>query len=146
MHYAVHGNTAAEVIFNRVDSEKENIGLTNFKGSMPTRAETEIAKNYLTYEELQVLNRLVSAYLDIVEINALKRKTMTMQDWIHELDSFLKMTYNDILHTKGTVSHEEALKKAHAEYDKYMKTHLTRAEKDYLEIMNIEFKKIGKNN
>ncbi len=88
----------------------------------------------------------MSAYLDIVEINALKRKTMTMQDWIHELDSFLKMTYNDILHTKGTVSHEEALKKAHAEYDKYMKTHLTRAEKDYLEIMNIEFKKIGKNN
>ena len=71
---------------------------------------------------------------------------MTMQDWINELDSFLEMTHNDILHTKGTVSHEEALKKAHEEYDKYMQTHLTRAEKDYLEIMNIEVKEIEKNN
>ena len=113
---------------------------------MPTRKETEIAKNYLTYEELQVLNRLVSAYLDIAEINALKRKTMTMHDWVNELDSFLKMTHNDILQTKGIVSHEEALKKAHAEYDKYMQKHLTRAEKDYLEIMNIELKELEKNN
>ena len=146
MHYAVSSNTAAEIVYNRVDSKKDNIGLTNFKGDMPTRKETEIAKNYLSYEELQILNRLVSAYLDIAEINALKRKTMTMQDWIHELDSFLKMTHNDILHTKGNVSHEEALKKAHEEYDKYMQTHLTRAEKDYLEIMNIEVKEIEKNN
>ena len=146
MHYAVSSNTAAEIVYNRVDSKKDNIGLTNFKGDMPTRKETKIAKNYLSYEELQILNRLVSAYLDIAEINALKRKTMTMQDWVHELDSFLKMTHNDILHTKGTVSHEEALKKAHEEYDKYMQKHLTRAEKDYLEIMNIEVKEIEKNN
>ena len=146
MHYAVSSNTAAEIVYNRVDSSKDNIGLTNFKGDMPTRKETEIAKNYLTYEELQVLNRLVSAYLDIAEINALKRKPMTMQDWVNELDSFLKMTHNDILHTKGIVSHEEALKKAHAEYDKYMQKHLTRAEKDYLEIMNIELKELEKNN
>ena len=120
--------TAAEIVYNRVDSNKENIGLTNFKGDTPTRKETEIAKNYLSMEELQVLNRLVSAYLDVAEINALKRKTMTMKDWIGELDSFLTMTHNDILHTKGTVSHEEALKKAHEEYDKYMKNHLTKAE------------------
>ncbi len=146
MHYAVSSNTAAEIVYNRVDSKKDNIGLANFKGDMPTRKETEIAKNYLCYEELQILNRLVSAYLDIAEINALKRKTMTMRDWVHELDSFLKMTHNDILHTKGTVSHEEALKKAHEEYDKYMQKHLTRAEKDYLEIMNIEVKEIEKNN
>lgn len=146
MHYAVSSNTAAEIVYNRVDSSKDNIGLTNFKGDMPTRKETEIAKNYLTYEELQVLNRLVSAYLDIAEINALKRKTMTMQDWVNELDSFLKMTHNDILQTKGIVSHEEALKKAHAEYDKYMQKHLTRAEKDYLEIMNIELKELENNN
>ena len=146
MHFAVSNNTAAEIVYNRVDSNKDNIGLTNFKGDIPTRKETEIAKNYLTYEELQVLNRLVSAYLDIAEINALKRKAMTMQDWINELDSFLKMTHNDILHTKGTVSQEEALKKAHAEYDKYMQNHLTKAEKDYLEIMNIELKEIEKNN
>ena len=146
MHYAVSSNTAAEIIYNRVDSKKDNIGLTNFKGDYPTKSETEIAKNYLTYEELQVLNRLVSVYLDIAEINALKRKAMTMQDWINELDSFLKMTHNDILHTKGMVSHEEALKKAHEEYDKYMQNHLTKAEKDYLKIMNIELKEIEKNN
>ena len=146
MHYAVSKNTAAEIVYNRVDSNKENIGLTNFKGDTPTRKETEIAKNYLSMEELQVLNRLVSAYLDVAEINALKRKTMTMKDWIGELDSFLTMTHNGILHTKGTISHEEALKKAHEEYDKYMKKHLTRAEKDYLEIMNIDIKEIETNN
>ena len=146
MHYAVSKNTAAEIVYNRVDSNKENIGLTNFKGDTPTRKETEIAKNYLSMKELQILNRLVSAYLDVAEINALKRKTMTMKDWIGELDSFLTMTHNDILYTKGTVSHEEALKKAHEEYDKYMKKHLTRAEKDYLEIMNIDIKEIETNN
>ena len=146
MHYAVSKNTAAEIVYNRVDSNKENIGLTNFKGDTPTRKETEIAKNYLSMEELQILNRLVSAYLDVAEINALKRKTMTMKDWIGELDSLLTMTHNDILHTKGTISHEEALKKAHEEYDKYMKNHLTKAEKDYLEIMNIDIKEIETNN
>ena len=146
MHYAVSKNTASEIVYNRVDSNKENIGLTNFKGDTPTRKETEIAKNYLSMEELQILNRLISAYLDVAEINALKRKTMTMKDWVGELDSFLTMTHNDILHAKGTVSHEEALKKAHAEYDKYMKKHLTRAEKDYLEIMNIDIKEIETNN
>ena len=146
MHYAVSNNTAAEIVYNRVDSNKNNIGLTNFKGDMPTRKETEIAKNYLTYEELQVLNRLVSAYLDVAEINALKRRVMTMQDWINELDSFLKMTHNDILNSKGNISHEEALKKAHEEYDKYMQNHLTQVEKDYLEVMNIELKEIDNNN
>lgn len=92
MHYAVHGNTAAEVIFNRVDSKKENIGLTNFKGNMPTRAETE--------------------------------------------------THKDILEGAGTISHEKALEKAHKEYDKYMRNHLTQAEKDYLEIMGEDTKKL----
>ena len=90
MHYAAHGNTAAEVIFTRVDANKDNLGLTNFKGDMPTREETEIAKNYLTEEELNILNRMVSAYLDVAEINALDRHPMTMKDWIMELDSFLK--------------------------------------------------------
>lgn len=146
MHYATHGKTAAEVIFTRVDANKENLGLTNFKGDMPTREETEIAKNYLTEEELNILNRMVSAYLDVAEINALDRHPMTMHDWIVELDSFLKMTRKNILTHAGSVSHEEALRKAHKEYDKYMQTHLTRAEKDYLEIMNIEIKEIEKNN
>ena len=142
MHYAVHGNTAAEVIFNRVDSSKENIGLTNFKGSMPTRAETEIAKNYLSEEELKILNRMVSAYLDVAEINALNMHPMTMKDWVKELDKFLTITHKDILNGAGTISHEKALKKAHKEYDNYMKTHLTQAEKDYLEIMGKDIKKL----
>ena len=142
MHYAVHGNTAAEVIYNRVDSNKENIGLTNFKGNIPTKSETEIAKNYLTKEELQILNRMVSAYLDIAEINALNMHPMTMKDWTNELDNFLKMTKSDILNNKGTISHEQALKKAHEEYDKYMQSHLTQAEKDYLEIMGEDIKKL----
>ena len=142
MHYATHGNTAAEVIFNRVDSEKENIGLTIFKGSVPTKAETEVAKNYLTLEELDFLNKLVTAYLDVAEVNALRMRAMTMSDWIKELDSFLTMTHNDILNNKGTISHEKALEKAHKEYDKYMKNHLTQAEKDYLEIMGEDIKKL----
>ena len=142
MHYAVHGNTAVEVIFNRVDSNKENIGLTNFKGNMPTKAETEIAKNYLSEKELQILNRMVSAYLDVAEINALNMHPMTMKDWTKELDSFLTMTHKDILNHKGKVSHEETLKKAHEEYDKYMKNHLTQAEKDYLEIMGEDIRKL----
>ena len=142
MHYATHGNTAAEVIFNRVDSKKENIGLTNFKGSVPTKAETEVAKNYLTMEELDFLNKLVTAYLDVAEVNALRMHAMTMSDWIKELDSFLTMTHNDILNNKGTISHEKALEKAHKEYDKYMKSHLTQAEKDYLEIMGEDIKKL----
>lgn len=142
MHYATHGHTAAEIIFNRVDANKNNIGLTNFKGDMPTRAETEIAKNYLTEDELNILNRMVSAYLDIAEINALDHHVMTMKDWVNELDSFLKMTRKNILAHAGNVSHEEALKKAHNEYDKYMQNHLTRAEKDYLDIINAELKDI----
>lgn len=142
MHYAVHGNTAAEVIFNRVDSEKENIGLTNFSGNSPTKAETEIAKNYLSEKELDLLNRMVSAYLDVAEINALNMHPMTMKDWIRELDGFLTMTHKDILNGAGKISHEKALQKAHEEYDKYMKTHLTQVEKDYLEIMGEDIKKL----
>ena len=144
IHYATHGSTAAEVIFYRVDSKKENIGLTNFKGNYPMKNETEIAKNYLTEEELNILNRMVSAYLDVAEINALDRHPMTMQDWIDELDSFLKMTRKDILKDSGKISHEQALKKAHEEYDKYMQTHLTTAEQDYLDILNKEIEEIDK--
>ena len=144
MHYATHGQTAAEVIFHRVDSEKDYLGLTNFKGDYPTKSETEIAKNYLTEKELNILNRMVSAYLDIAEINALDRHPMTMQDWVNELDSFLKMTRKDILKGSGTISHKEALEKAHKEYDKYMKKHLTTAEQDYLEVLNKRIEEIDK--
>lgn len=144
MHYATHGHTAAELIFTRVDSEKENLGLTNFKGKYPTKSETEIAKNYLTEEELNILNRMVSAYLDVAELNALDRRPMTMQDWVNELDTFLKMTRKDILSNSGTISHKKALEKAHKEYDKYMQNHLTIAERDYLDILNKEVSEIEK--
>ena len=116
MHYAVSNNTAAEIVYN---SKKDNIGLTNFKGDMPTRKETEIAKNYLNSEELQILNRLVSAYLDIAEINALKRKTMTMQDWIEKLNVFLQFNGKEILHNAGKIFAKVAQELAYREYDKF---------------------------
>ena len=145
MHYAVSGHTAPEIIFDRVDSSKENIGLTNFKGDMPTRSETEVAKNYLSAEELKLLNQMVSAYLDVAEINALNGHPMTMKDWAVELDAFLTMTKKDILKNAGKVSHKDALDKAHKEYDKYMKSHLTKAEKDYLKIVGDDIKKFSEN-
>ena len=143
MHYATQGKTTPELIFSRVDSNKENLGLTNFKGNVPTKSEVEIAKNYLTEDELKALNRMVSSYLDIAEINALNREPMTMQDWIEELDAFLKITRKDILKNSGKISHEEALRKAHKEYDDYIEKHLTVAERDYLEIMNLEVQELN---
>lgn len=98
----------------------------------------------MTEEELNVLNRIVSAYLDITEINALDHHVMAMKDWRKKLDSFLKMTRKNILDNAGSVSHEEALIKAHKEYEKYMQNHLTQAEKDYLEIMKCELKELEK--
>ena len=149
LHYAITGHTAAELIYNRVNSEKENMGLTTWKEApdgMIYKYDVSIAKNYLNEDELKKLNNLTNFFLDYAESMAEENQVMTMKDWIGELDSFLTMTHNDILHTKGTVSHEEALKKAHEEYDKYMKNHLTKAEKDYLEIMNIDIKEIETNN
>jgi hypothetical protein len=118
MHWATHGQTAAEVIYSRIDAHKPNLGLTNFKGIKPTKQETEIAKNYLNEKELNVLNRMVTAYLELAELQALNLKPMYMMDWIERLDDFLKMTGNDILQNSGTVSHEQALKKASSEYEK----------------------------
>ena len=94
-------------------------------------------------EELDKLNRMVSAYLDVAEINALDRHPMTMQDWVNELDMFLKMTRKDILNGSGVVSHKQALKKAHEEYDKYMQKHLTKAEKDYLDVLNKDISELN---
>lgn len=135
IHYAVSGHTAAEIVFNRANHEKNHMGLISFSGAEPTKEETEIAKNYLSPEELDALNRLVSAYLDVAEINALSRVPMSMEDWSKELDSFLSMTRKDILSGKGVVSHAEALKKAHEEYDFYQKGLLSAGEKDYLEYL-----------
>jgi hypothetical protein len=117
MHWAAHGNTTAEIVYKRIDATKPNLGLTNFKGNKPTKQETEIAKNFLTAEELNILNRIVSAYLDLAEIQALNRKRMYMKNWIEKLDEFIKISGNEILQHSGTISHQQAIDKAHNEYN-----------------------------
>ncbi|VVH61978.1 Putative DNA-binding protein in cluster with Type I restriction-modification system [uncultured Gammaproteobacteria bacterium] len=144
MHWASHGETAAETIYRRVNSKKEHIGLTSFKGEIPTKKEVEIAKNYLAEDELNILNRMVTAFLEIAEIQALDRTPMYMADWIKQLDSFLKMTNKDILQHSGAVSHQKAIEKAHSEYKTYkekIKNRITQVEKDF--IKQIESKTKG---
>lgn len=146
MHWAAHGNTAAEVIFNRIDADKPNLGLTIFKGEKPTKQETEIAKNYLSESELNILNRTVTAYLEIAELQALNQRPMYMKDWIARLDDFLKMTGYEILQNAGTISHDQALKKAKEEYEKYKeqtKNLLTKAEEHFLTHIENANKKLG---
>jgi len=135
MHWASHGETAAETVYKRVDSDREHIGLTHFKLQVPTKKEVEIAKNYLTEAELDILNRMVTAFLEIAEIQALDRTPMYMADWIKQLDIFLKMTNKDILQHSGTISHQEAIEKAHSEYEIYkerIKNRITQVEKDFI--------------
>ena len=144
MHWASHGETAAETIYRRVNSAKEHIGLTSFKGEIPTKKEVEIAKNYLAEDELNILNRMVTAFLEIAEIQALDRTPMYMADWIKQLDSFLKMTNKDILQHAGSISHQKAIDKAHSEYAIYkekIKNRITQVEKDF--IKQIETKTKG---
>ena len=139
MHWASHGHTAAEIIYQRIDAKKPNLGLTNFKGTKPTKQEIEIAKNYLNEEELNILNRMVTAYLDLAEIQALNRKPMYMKTWIEKLDEFINITGNDILKHSGNISHQQAIDKANEEYEKYKeqtKNELSEAEKHF--IANIE--------
>lgn len=119
MHWAAHGQTAAEIIHRRVDASRPNMGLTNWVGSRINKNETESAKNYLTDEELELLNRIVSLYLDFAELQAIQRKAMTMRDWISKLDDFLQLSGRELLTHAGTVSHEAALTKAHEEYEKF---------------------------
>ena len=114
---------------------KEHIGLTNFKGEIPTKKEVEIAKNYLAEDELNILNRMVTAFLEIAEIQALNRTPMYMADWIQQLDAFLKMTNKNILQHSGAISHQEAIEKAHSEYEIYkekIKNRITQVEKDFI--------------
>ena len=135
MHWAAHGHTAAEIIYHRIDATKPNLGLTTFKGKKPTQQETEIAKNYLNEDELNLLNRMVTAYLELAELQALNRKPMYMKDWIARLDDFLKMTGNSILAHAGSISHEKAVEKAKNEYQKFRATSLqepTTAEEDFV--------------
>jgi hypothetical protein len=119
MHWAAHGQTAAEVISRRADAAKPNMGLTSWPGSRPRREDVAIAKNYLAAEELEGLNRIVTAYLEFAELQARNRKAMYMRDWIAKLDDFLRLSEHNILTHAGKVSHEAALAKAEAEYEKF---------------------------
>ena len=121
MHWAAHKHTAAEVIYQRANAEKEHMGLTSWQGKFIKRADVEVAKNYLNKDELDALNKIVTAYLDIAEVHALNHEPMYMKDWLETIDDYLKMTRRDILRTKGTVTHKQAIKKAYDEYEKYKK-------------------------
>ena len=135
MHWASHGETAAETIYKRVNSLKEHLGLTSFKGEIPTRNEVEIAKNYLAEDELNILNRMVTAFLEIAELQALDRTPMYMADWIKQLDTFLKMTNKEILQHPGAIRHHKAIEKTHSEYEIYkekIKNRITQVEKDFI--------------
>lgn len=142
IHYAVHGQTAAEVIYNRADAEKEFMGLTTFKGNRPYLADAVIAKNYLSEQELRSLGQLVSGYLDFAERQAERQQTMTMQDWTKHLDTILTATGENLLSGSGSVSHEKAVSKAEAEYKKYQAKTLSDVEKSFLDTVKDIQKKI----
>jgi hypothetical protein len=134
MHWAPHGHTAAEIIHDRADAARLNMGMTSWQWTRPTREEAVIAKNYLTVEELEALNRIVNAYLEFAELQALSRKPMYMRDWISKLDDFLRMGEREILTHAGTISHEQALRKADLEFDEYRVRQLaqtSQVEKDF---------------
>lgn len=119
MHWAAHKHTAAEVIYQRADADKDNMGLTTWSGKRIKLSDVEVAKNYLDEKELDALNKIVTAYLDIAEVHALNQEPMYMKDWLETIDDYLRMTRRDILTTKGKVTHQQALEKAHSEYEKY---------------------------
>jgi hypothetical protein len=141
LHYAVHGHTAAELIFNRVDADKPFMGLTSFEGELPRVKDIGVAKNYLSEDELKVLNNLVSGYFDFAEVQAMKKKPMYMEDYIYQLDAILSSTGEKLLDGAGRVSHQQAMDKAQAEYKKFQAKTLTEVERSYLEtIKSIEIK------
>lgn len=145
MHYSVHGHTAAEIIYERADAEKDFMGLTTWSGAMPTKPEAEIAKNYLTHEEIKSLNRIVSLYLDFAEMQAEEHRPMYMKDWINILDDFLRISRKDILTHAGKISAKLAKEKADHEYGKFKertKNDLSPVEIHFLEKFEREQKKL----
>ena len=145
MHYSVHGHTAAEIIYERADAEKDFMGLTTWSGAMPTKLEAEIAKNYLTHEEIKSLNRIVSLYLDFAEMQAEEHRPMYMKDWINILDDFLRISRKDILTHAGKISAKLAKEKADHEYDKFKertKNDLSPVEIHFLENFEREQKRL----
>ena len=145
MHYSVHGHTAAEIIYERADAEKDFMGLTTWAGAMPSKPEAEIAKNYLTHEEIKSLNRIVSLYLDFAEMQAEEHRPMYMKDWINILDDFLRISRKDILTHAGKISAKLAKEKADQEYDKFKertKNNLSPVEIHFLENFEREQKRL----
>ena len=145
MHYSVHGHTAAEIIYERADSQKDFMGLTTWSGALPTKPEAEVAKNYLTKEEITSLNRIVSLYLDFAEMQAEEHRPMYMKDWINILDDFLRISRKDILTHAGKISAKLAKEKADKEYDKFKertKNELSPVEIHFLENFEREQKKL----
>ena len=145
MHYSVHGHTAAEIIYERADAEKDFMGLTSWSGAMPTKPEAEIAKNYLTHEEVKSLNRIVSLYLDFAEMQAEEHRPMYMKDWINILDDFLRISRKDILTHAGKISAKLAKEKADNEYDKFKErtqNNLSAVEIHFLENFEREQKRL----
>jgi len=138
MHFAIHGQTAAEMIHSRSNADKPFIGLTNYKGNYITQRDVSIAKNYLTEDELKQLNLIVSMYLDFAELQATNGRLMKMQDWIDKLDDFLKISEKKLLKNAGKVSHEQAIEKAKKEYEKYRKAE----NKKYISDFDREMKKL----
>lgn len=132
LHYAAHGHTAAEVIYERADANKPFMGLTSFSGELPALKDIGVAKNYLKEDELKILNNLVSGYFDLAEINAIEHKPMYMIDYVEQLDSILTSGNRKLLEDSGNVSHDEAIKKAKAEYRKYQEITLSPVEEEYL--------------
>ena len=144
IHYAIHGQTAAEVIYTRADAEKEFMGITTFAGNQPTLREAVIAKNYLNEKELRAMGQLVSGYLDFAERQAEREQTMTMKDWAKHLDRILTMSGEQLLSGNGSVTHKQAVEKATGEYKKYKERTLSDVEQDYLNSIKILGKKSDK--
>ena len=144
LHYAVNKNTASETIHARADAEKDFMGLSTFTGTQPVLSEVGIAKNYLTEDEIFILNRMVSAFFDLAEIKAKEQTQMRMVDWVMELDKFAESYGKGVLKDAGSVSHEQAIDKAEREYKKYQVKTLSPVEEVYLEIIKEAEKKIGK--
>lgn len=146
MHFAAHGHTAAEVIYDRANAEKDFMGLTSWRGAMPTKHEAEIAKNYLSEEEVDMLNRIVNLYLDFAELQAKSHVPMYMKDWIQKLDNFLKLSGKELLNHAGGVSAEVAKLKANEEYEKFRERtqyQLSPVEIHFLEAFEAERKRLG---
>lgn len=144
LHYAAHGHTAAEVIYERADAERPFMGLTSFAGELPAFKDIGIAKNYLNEDELKILNNLVSGYFDLAEISAIEHRPMYMSDYVEQLDSILVSGNRKLLKGSGTVSHDQAMKKAKEEYRKYQEITLSPVEEEYLKSINGVSKEVKK--